>query len=143
MTAMPYYLPVTTALVSTDEKGYLLTENWREVPMRGKHRIQRIWVARADRLAVFETAMGPWEPDAMPFQILSGIDDDPPLHWAYKVGELREIADNLRTNPNDPKERPAKTAAEFTKVLFENIEERAALRKHRTTSGRYITIARN
>ena len=136
---------LTTDYLLNDEKAYLLLETWREIPMKGQHRIQKVFVARGDRLAVYETDLGPVSrfPGANVFQVLSGIDDDPPMHWAYTVGEIKEIAETLRYDSVDPNPRPVKTAEEFKTVWFDNLEEKAAMIRHRTTSGPHITIQRS
>ena len=92
--------PLVTATdrVSKDERAKWLIETNVDIPGRGSLRVQRIQVLREPfGLAIYEVILGPsglWKMG--PFQIPSGIGDDPPYHWAYSVGEIREQADFLR-----------------------------------------------
>lgn len=135
-------LASATTYLLKDEPAYLLLETWREVPMEGKQRVQKIWVARGDRLAVHESMLGPEAnyPGANPFQVLSGIGDDPPMFWAYSVGEIQDIADMLRSpdGARSPEgDQPRHTAEEFHSLWFDNLEEKMDLAARRSTFGRY------
>ena len=120
--------------VDVDEKAWALHEL-----NRGGKRIQRIWVNRNGEMALYEREVGlvtEW-PKANPFQV--------PSYWEYSVGEIRDIADYLRDpdGAKSPDDRPAMPERVFWETYAENLEEKIALRAHRTTSGRYLTVQRS
>lgn len=128
---------LSTTFVLTDEKTLGFREVMRDIPMKGPHRVQRIFVNRSDKVAVYEENLGPWLLFTNPYETQAW------LGWEYSVGEAREIADRMRDGNQDPEPRPARTAKELLAVYADNLDERKRIVKHQTTSGPLVTVQRD
>ena len=84
-----------TSYVLEDEPCYWLGERFEQSPgSKGFHRYQTIRVLRGDNFADFRKDMGPikqWK-GVMPLVIFG--------FWEHTVGELRDMADDMRKNPS-------------------------------------------
>lgn len=92
-------MPLTSTLfVHPDEKAYALVEVDLQSPTyKGFHRYQLIIVNREDRMAEFRRDLGLAENfNARQFRV--------PSLWLHTVGELQDIADDLRDTTSPPSE---------------------------------------
>ena len=116
-------LTVATDRVSPDEKAYWLKET-PEQTILGERRVQRIQVLRGDRIAVYESDMGPWNAATdFPFQA--------PAFWLYSVAELQEIAEQSRGHVPDEEEK----RIDLLQVWANELDERHMERDHASTFG--------
>lgn len=104
-----------------DEKVYWLREFIVDLPGKGAHRIQRIFVVRNDQLMPFDKNLGPeWLHAGCPLaQMYAGFE--------YSVGEVMEIAENMRACKPEPEEpRP------LGELWLRQREEERELKAHRS-----------
>lgn len=124
---------VMARLLTVDERAWSLWEEDKSVDGQGMHRFQKIRVRRGELQCDFVKDLGPsfLYPKANPFSFLAMNQ--------YSVGEVMEQAEWLREGqpPEDGRE-PTHLLEEFKKEL----DEKQALRAHRSVSGPHITIAR-
>lgn len=115
-----------------DEKVWQLIETVRDKPRFGPHRYQIIWSRRGEQLVKFEKDLGPelLYPGASLFQFFCGNE--------YSVGEAMEIADRAREGKPPEEREPTDLLGEYKKEL----EEKEALRAHRSVSGPLLTVQR-
>lgn len=118
--------------LNVDEWVWFATEQDRNLPGVGLHRIQTLLVRRGDLEISFEKDLGSslLYPLAAPFNF-----------WAanlYRAGEVLEICERHRENLPEPEE-PSDLMGQWLREL----DEKRQLRARRTTSGRYQTIQRN
>lgn len=126
--------PIATT-VSPDEKAFALVEvvltpysftkggrKFRPKSWSGKHRYQILYVNRGDRIAEYHRDLG----DAALFE--SGPFRIPSL-WEHTVGELQEIADNVRSRVKEDRSVMAELQGRSTLVrdaaaFFEEVYKR-------------------
>lgn len=89
---------ISTLHVNPDEKAYALVEtNLQSPTFKGFHRYQLIIVNREDRMSEFRRDLGLAENfKARQFRI--------PALWLHTVGELQDMADDLREEVSTPNE---------------------------------------
>lgn len=142
--------PIATT-ASPDERAYALIElnmtpysfskggrKFRPKTFSGKHRYQVVYVSRGDRLAEYHRDLG----DAALFNF--GPLRIPSL-WEHTVGELQEIADNVRSSGRQQQSMIAELQTESTllrdaEVFMEEVYKRR--RGHRSTFGPVISVQR-
>ena len=142
--------PIATT-VSPEEKAYLLVEvnltpyvfskggrKFRPKTFSGQHRYQVILVNRGDRLAEYHRDMG----DAALFE--SGPFRIPSL-WEHSVGELQDIADNVRSRVKEDRSVTAELQGRSTlkrdaMAFFEEVYKRR--RGHQSVFGPAIKVQR-
>jgi hypothetical protein len=116
-------LTAATDRVLPDEKAFWLTESWQQTIL-GERRIQRIQVLRGDKIAVYESDMGPWNAATdFPFQA--------PSFWEYSVAELQEIAEQSRGHVPDGEEK----RIDLVEVWAQELDEKRMERDHVSTFG--------
>jgi hypothetical protein len=135
-----------TIELSLDEPAFQLSEVHLQsgLPGMGWRRYQIIYVVRADRLAEFRLDMGPAENFTAPqFRILGGVQNERTGYCEilHTVGELRDIADDLR-------DRPAPFLSEIEPPdlwgqWFAEKEEKWRWRKRSSTFGPKGKVERN
>lgn len=109
----------TTDLVHPDEPALSLREiNLVKAPIHQWHRYQIITVNRGDRLTEWWKDLGP-KSEAIEFEV--------PSLWEHTVGELWEIADQLRLQDDLWQQRSLELAGESTLIRdFANMREENA-----------------
>ena len=129
---MQQHIPLRPAhFLLTDERVQWLWERDEDKPMLGPHRYQYVEVRRGEKRQTFKKELGPSAlfAKAHPFNF-----------WAaglYSLGEATEQAEWLREAQPEV-EQPSNIAEQYRRQL----EEKQALRRHRTVVGPAITIAR-
>ena len=118
---MPNIVPIATE-VHPDEPAYGLVEIHRQSDgSKGWHRYQQIAVDRGDIIAIYEEDMGPKEHYSHPLRI--------PSFWEHTVGELLDMADQLRGEPYDQSHIRHQPLLEEYDKLWESAEGIKASRK--------------
>ncbi len=123
-------MPLTSTLhTSPDEKAYALVEtNMQSPTFRGFHRYQLIIVNREDRMSEFRRDLGPAKNfEARQFRI--------PSLWLHTVGELQDMADNLRDEVATPNEHLP--VADGDDMLQRALDLDQAVRDHRKGKRNY------
>lgn len=124
--------------VSVDERAFSLAEMpFKTADEKAIRRFQVIRVNRADRLAEFRTDLGPWRQGDRAFAI--------PAFWEHTVGELREMADRLRTENNQwIEEQIAQAKARpMGQQWLETVEKNKQIVANRSVFGRNAHTQRN
>ena len=123
-----------TKSVSVDEKAYSLAE--KPFSVAGVvHRFQVILVNRGDRVAEWRTDLGLW----------SGTAFAIPAFWEHTVGELRDMADQLRTenNPWIREQIEEARANPMGKQWLEEVEKKKAIVANRSVIGSHTRTQRS
>mgnify|MGYP001575673000 CR=1 FL=1 len=116
-------LTLATPVISLDEPCFLLIEEHLQSPgAKGLHRYNIVTVVRNDELVEWHHDMGSAKKfrDVDQFRIPGGVQDPRTkrLYIEHTVGELREIADILRSRPSIAKQLPPTAAfVELQKYL--------------------------
>ena len=137
-------MPVTI-VVSMDEPCFVLVEeNWQSPGSRGFHRYQTVRVIRDDRLAEYQTDLGPASRfrKAIPFRLLGGVryPDSGRIEICHTVGELRDIADLFRSGKIPaPEIEPSDLATGY----YDHMDQRHRWQKRASTSGPLVWIQRS
>ena len=97
-------LTLATPVISLDEPCFLLIEEHMQSPgSKGFHRYQIVTVVRNDELVEWHHDMGPATKfkNIDQFRIPGGVRDERTrrIYIEHTVGELQEIANQLRTRP--------------------------------------------
>ena len=124
--------------VSVDERAFSLAEMpFKTADEKAIRRFQVIRVNRADRLAEFRTDLGPWRQGDRAFAI--------PAFWEHTVGELRDMADKLRTENNQwLDEQIAKARSQpMGAQWLEQVEKYRQIVANRSVFGRKVLTQRN
>ena len=101
---MSNLLHLATPVISLDEPCFLLIEEHMQSPnAKGFHRYQIVTVVRNDELVEWHHDMGDAKrfKNIDQFRIPGGVRDEQTkrLYIEHTVGELQEIADQLRSRP--------------------------------------------
>ena len=122
--------------ISPDEPCFLLVEVVLKTPdEHDYHRYQLVYVVRDDSLAEYRADLGPaWGFANDQFRIPGGsVNDDGRIEIVHTVGELQDIAEELRFGPAPQGEpRPVR---DLIGDWHRQLEETDLIRKHRTTIG--------
>lgn len=126
-------LPVTD-WVSKDEWAYSLYETNEPAPdSRSVRRYRHILVVRGDELADHVTDLGLASTFYQEFNILGGVPDGDKFHHEHTVGELLEMAHQLRAQKYDMSSiRPRDVIGDYR----DNVERMRNIRAGRSIVGK-------
>ena len=136
---MSTLLRLATPAISLDEPAFLLIEEHLQSPgAKGFHRYQVITVVRNDELVEWHHDMGVATKfkNIDQFRIPGGVQDPQTkkLYIEHTVGELREIADMLRTRPQMSRQLPHTDLIAMYQIYM---EQQAELARNRMVFGKY------
>lgn len=138
---MSTLLHLATPVISNDEPCFMLVEEHIQAPnASGFRRYQIITVVRNDELVEWHHDMGPAKKfkNIDMFRIPGGVRDEVTkrLYIEHTVGELREIADQLRSRPQMRSQLPR---TDLIAMYQRYMEQQAELSKRRMVFGNYHT----
>ncbi len=113
----------STLTIHPDEKAYALVElNLQSPSMKGFHRYQILLVNRDDELTEYRWDLGPTDNfTSREFRI--------PALWLHTVGEVQDMADDLRDTTSQPNE--LLPVADGDDMLQRALDLDQAVRDHR------------
>lgn len=138
---MSTLLHLATPVISNDEPCFMLVEEHIQAPnASGFRRYQIITVVRNDELVEWHHDMGPAKKfkNIDMFRIPGGVRDPETqrLYIEHTVGELRDIADTLRSRPQM---RASLPRTDLIALYQRYMEQQAELAKRRMVFGNYQT----
>lgn len=133
-------LETATLAISLDEHAWSLRElNLPAPDFKGKRRFQIIEVVRGDRLVKWQLDMGPAKSfNADQFNLMGGfVDERGKGHCFHSVGELRDMADELRNRDRLPDviDSEPLTAEKWLQIYEDEKDRKRLLVKGRKTFG--------
>lgn len=137
-------VPVTTLVIMDEPCFMLVEENWQSPGSRGFHRYQTVRVVRGDRLADYQTDLGLASRfrKAIQFRIPGGVlePESGRIRIFHTVGELRDIADMVRSGKVPPSEIEP---SDLVTGYYDHMDQRHRWQKRASTSGPLVWIQRS